>query len=318
MFAIAVESSHHIGMGHFYRMLHFVSLLKDMGESYLFCINNNYKIQTILSELNEPFQVVNFEDSMSNWESKFIKTHEINYWINDRLESNITHFKNIKENNIALISFDDIGEGAIISDLNIVTLPSMQQFPHFGNKIIRGLNFFIINPEIDNYKKQRSYNTIRLCVSLGGSDTHGVTIHVLKKLKQLDILADIHIGPSFEHLDALKNELVPGYRLIDSPKSLISVLTQYNLLISGGGITPFEANALGIPCLIIANEPFEIKNAQFLQQLGSSLFLGFHESIDWHTLENYYTLDLKSMSRAGLNNITTQGLTNIYNEIKAL
>lgn len=318
MFAISVESSHKIGMGHFYRMLHFVSLLKQLNVAYFFLINNNAIIIKILTKLNEPFYVVNHLDTESNWESEYIKNFSITHWLNDRLDNNIKHFQNIKKNKIFLISFDDASSEAILSDLNIVTLPSMQQLPHYGNKIIYGIDFFIINPEVDHYKKKRNFDKINICVSLGGADTYGVTLHILRKLKQFRIFSDIHIGPAFQHIKPLKKDLISGYNLIDSPTSLISEIDKYNLLICGGGITPFEANALGIPCLIIANELFEIKNAEYLQHLKSSLFIGHHNSINWDKIKNHQKLDLTTMSQNGLKKISTHGIRNIYNEILQL
>ena len=47
------------------------------------------------------------------------------------------------------------------------------------------------------------------------------------------------------------------------------------------------ANASGLPCIIVANETFEISNGKYLAGLGSSIFAGFHNyiNIDAFTME---------------------------------
>ena len=56
--------------------------------------------------------------------------------------------------------------------------------------------------------------------------------------------------------------------------------SHYDLAITGGGITPFEANAAGLPCVVIANEDFEIPVGLGLEKLGGTVFAGHYSQID--------------------------------------
>lgn len=316
MFAICLEASHKKGMGHLFRMLNFAKYLEQKEQLFIFLINENGKVKEIL-ELNKyQYEIVKLDDISSNWETTLIKKYNFNYWINDRLDTNEKHTKNVIQNNIKLITFDDLGSGAEYCDINICGLFFNKENIK-GKKILRGIDYLILNPEIELYKKKRT-KLKNILVTLGGSDTYGVTIKVIKLLKIYNIKATIHIGPSFEHLETLYKELNSDYQLVKFVPSLVKEFAKYDLAITGGGITPFEANASGLPCLIIANETFEILNAKYLQSLNSSLFLGYHENINKTVFQDIKKIDIQVMSENGFLKINTNAIEKIYEEITHL
>lgn len=312
MFAICVESSHKKGMGHLFRMINFVKILQKKDEQFIFLINDNENSKHVLKKSNILYKTVDLNDFSSSWEMKLIKEYDIKYWINDRLETNIEHTQNILQTKIKLITFDDLGMGAKNSHLNICALFDKSDLE--GHKILKGVDYLILNPEIIKYKKKRE-KLNNILVTLGGSDTYGVTIKVLKILKKNKINATIHIGPSFEHNKELNEEINDEFKVISYVPSLIEEFTKYDLSITGGGITPYEANASGLPCLIIANEIFEIPNAKYLQSIGSSIFLGFHENINESFFNELEKINLSQMSQKGLSTIAVGAIEKIYKEI---
>lgn len=313
MFAICIEASHQKGMGHFFRMLNFAKYLEQKKQNFIFLINENEKTKEILISNGYQYEIVNLLDLDSYWETALIKKYDLKYWINDRLDTNEKHIKNIQKNSIKVINFDDLGSGAKYSDINICGL-FFNQDNLQGKKVFKGVDYLILNPEIDLYKKQRK-SLNHILVTLGGSDTYGVTIKVLKLLKKYNIKATIHIGPSFEHKEELEKELTDDYDVINFIPSLIEEFSKYDLAITGGGITPFEANASGLPCMIIANETFEVPNGEFLSSLGSSLYLGFHENIEESKFKDIEKLNLENMSQNGLLKLNTKAVEKIYKEI---
>jgi len=316
MFAICIEASHSKGMGHLFRMLNFTSYLKKQNEKFIFIINDNSKIEGILKSNNILFEVVNLEDLDSDWENKIIQKYGILYWINDRLDTKEKHVKNIKNNNVKLITLDDLGTGAKYSDINICGL-FFKKDNLEGCKILKGVEYLILNDEIDKYKKRRD-NIDNILVTLGGSDTYGVTIKVLKLLKKYKIKATIHVGISFDHFKELEKELTTDYKVITYVPSFIEEFSKYDLAITGGGVTPFEANASGLPCLIVANELFEVQNGEFLDDIGTSKFLGYYKNIDESLFSSIDSLDINTMSKNGMKTLNTQAVEKIYKEIKIL
>ena len=153
----------------------------------------------------------------------------------------------------------------------------------------------------------------KIIVTLGGSDTYGVTIKVVEILKKLSKSATIITGPSFLHGKELENITDGRFIIKKTVPSLIEEFYNYDIAVTGGGITPFEANATGLPCIIIANEIHEIQTSEYLQKLGSSIFAGYHENFDIELFSQDF--DIMKMSKIGSETIKTNGVKNIFEEI---
>jgi spore coat polysaccharide biosynthesis predicted glycosyltransferase SpsG len=184
-----------------------------------------------------------------------------------------------------------------------------------GRRVLCGTEYLALNPAIGRFKRLRK-TADRLLISLGGSDTHGVTLKVVELVKKRRQSATVVIGPAFAHREELEKTIPNAYLLKSSVPSLIQEFSLHDIAITGGGVTPFEANASGLPCIIIASEWFEVPIAQHLQRVGSSVFACHWNELDESLLDR--ELDIEKMSQAGMNHISTNGLENIYKEIRAL
>src|SRR5947208_31595 len=120
-----------------------------------------------------------------------------------------------------------------------------------------------------------------LVVSMGGSDTYGVTVDVARALKQRGTGATVILGPGFAHDEALAAVKHEGLVLKRNVPSLAEEFFHHDLAITAGGLTPCEANAAGLPCIIIATESWEARTGQELEQLGGSRFAGSRGAIDF-------------------------------------
>ncbi len=314
IFGLCVESSHKRGMGHLFRMLNLAEAIKSKNARQVILINNDAGSIALLEERKASFETVKLGDLSSDWETAAINKYRINTWINDRLDTDIRHSKNVKKNGIKLVSFDDRGSGADMADVNFGSLPNNFGYKLAGKKVFAGLEYLVLNKEIDRFKRERS-GMKKMLICLGGSDTYGVTVKVVGILKKMKISADIVTGPCFRHMEELKKEAGGDYPINKSPVSLVGEFFGYDLAVTGGGITPFEANASGLPCIIIANEKHEIDNGVFLEKFGSSVFAGYHTNIDGRIFEK--KLDISMMSKKGLD-IGTGGIDNVYGIINSL
>lgn len=306
MIGICIESSHQKGMGHLFRALNFARFLEEKREPYIVFVNNNEIAIRILKEKKIPFDITDYYD-----EIKLIQQYNIDIWVNDRLNTKLEHARNVISQNCKLANFDDLGEGAKLADLNFSPLHTKT----FSKKNFNTLDYLILNKEIDKYKKHRtSYN--KMIVTLGGSDTYGVTIKIVGLLKAINKKITILIGPSFKHINELNKIVDKNFTVKQNVPSLMKEFSYYDLAITGGGITPFEANASGLPCIIIANESWEIDNAKILEKLGSSVYAGHHTNISTETFLNIDKCE--KMSTLGLQNLNTNAIDKIYYEIKQL
>lgn len=315
MFAICVEASHQKGLGHLFRCLNVIDFLKSKNEDSIVFINDDPAACAILESRNIPFEIVELSNFNSGWEVTLAEKYGVHVWINDRLDTDIRHAKKVTEKDIKLITLDDRGSGAELSDINFGCMPVNYNYELKGQKVFKGVEWLILNKEIERFKRKRTALG-KILVSLGGSDTYGATVKVVRILKELDKNAAIITGPSFEHTAELENEIDDRFMVKKNVPSLIEEFYEYDLAITGGGITPFEANASGLPCIIVANEHHEVENARFMDSLGSSVFAGHHEDLNIDVFSR--ELDIESMSRLGMAKLRTDAVENIYGEISRI
>ena len=315
MFALCVESSHARGMGHFYRALNLAEGLTAAAISFKFYLNDHAPSLQILCERGLPHQVVNLEDLSGNWEVQLIRHDGISLWVNDRLDTDAWHAQKIKAAGVPLVTLDDRGTGAALANLHIAALAFDAHERLCGDKVLNGADYLILNPQISNFMSLRKQLS-SILVTLGGSDTYGVTVKVVQLLKEMNLAATIVVGPAFMHMDKLNEILTGGFALKCAVPSLIEEFHHHDLAITGGGITPFEANASGLPCVVIANELFEIPVGKELQRLGGSLFAGHYESMSLPLFRA--GLPLEKMSQAGMRNIGLQGTQRVIGALLEL
>ncbi len=132
-------------------------------------------------------------------------------------------------------------------------------------------------------RSRRAATPSEILVTLGGSDTYGMTPRVLSALGGMQIppAACVSLGPNFNHREALNSALAkyPGrVRIYDNPSSLVRLIAKAEIIVCGGGVTLFEAAALGVPALAIANEPHEVPTVQWFEEKGFCICLGFREN----------------------------------------
>lgn len=259
-------------MGHLYRALNLAAGLAAAEIPYKFYLNDHAPSLQILKHRGVPHQAVNLEDLSSNWEASLIRQDGITLWVNDRLDTDLRHAQIIRANAIPLVTFDDCGTGAALANLHIAALASNLQEPLAGKKLLTGLDYLILNPQISHNMRLRQ-KLSSILVTMGGSDTYGVTIKVVQMLTAMNLKATIVLGPAFMHADGLYAVLTENFTVKYAVPSLIAEFYRHDLAITGGGVTPFEANASGLPCVVIANELHEIPSASPCRNLAGRYLL---------------------------------------------
>ncbi|MDE7417802.1 MAG: hypothetical protein K2N44_16110 [Lachnospiraceae bacterium] len=312
MYALCLESSHQRGMGHLFRGIQLYHYIVDQkGESAVIFINQNLPAIDILKKEGIPYEEVCFKDILSDWESKLIQKYEIDIWLNDKYQTKRELFLNVKKNKgVLLAAIDEEGGHDELLDVHFVGMVFQKDFCPEGKYIFRGMDYIVLNEDIRKYQyvRQKVNNVI---VSMGGSDTYGVTVKVLRILNKKKIQADVVVGPSFQHMDELQKIVTVENHVFQNVPSLIKKFSEYDMAITGGGVTCLEAAASGIPCIIVANELFEIDTAVYMENLGAAVFAGYHMQIIEERFD-IAKMNIKVMSRAGLRRVPLCGAQNIY------
>lgn len=309
MFALCIESSHARGLGHLYRSLTLASALRARGKALRFLINDHPFSVDLIRRHGYGVDVVDL-GSDNGWELDWLCVHpEVRTWINDRLDTTEAHARRLKAAGMRLITFDDRGRGAALVDLHIAALAFEDASVLQGRKVLHGVDYLMLDPALARLRRLRS-SLKSVLVTMGGSDTWGVTPRVMEALLQRGYAATVVLGPAFAHsdaVDALLARLPDGAFTVHrgGVPSLAEEMARHDLAITGGGMTPFQANAVGLPCIVVANEVFEVPVGRMLERLGGSVFAGFHEDMDLSVLDR--PLPMTVMSQAGMDAIDLRG-----------
>lgn len=320
-YLICIEASHQRGMGHLFRGLHLAQALLGAGHQVLFAINRDACSLAILEKHYFPYEVIDSYNE-EGWEKRIIRDHAPDWWINDRLNTSVAHARAIRSTGCALATFDDHGEGASLAAYNFLAMDLCPErvFPN-GRY---GPDYIILNQEIDSYKEKRIYRNgyEMIVVTFGGSDTYGVTPRVVRLLGTVNRDVAIHIvaGPNFRNHDELTDAVHESGRpfiIHNQVADLVAMLAEADLVICAGGITLFEAAALGVPALTVANEPHEVQVVEWFARHGFSVNAGFHQD-DFsvalsRNLERLLTDNdlLRQMGKRGPELVDNKGLSRI-------
>lgn len=304
MFLFCIEASHKMGMGHLFRALNLYMALQNKDyKSIVVLLGSDSASQKWLASASVPFTTVEVTEN-SNWELRLIAKYRPKVWVNDRLKTDIKHAERIKKAGLKLVTFDDYGSGASLADLHVAALSGIWGQLPAGKKVLTGPEYLAMPLEINKLRRLASVGS-RWVVTLGGSDTHGVTISVVRWLNARSKPATILLGPAFAHEKALSLLDTSALTVKRRVPSLLKELASHDLAITGGGLTAFEAAAIGVPTAVIANEPWEVAHAKYLQGIGCSVFVGTHNQINLSFLDN--EMDLMSMSSAALRAFPAEG-----------
>ncbi len=317
MFILCVKSSHATGMGHLFRMINLYGVLRQNGtDAVIILLGEHSPSGAWLKEANIPFEAVPGQDSgPAGWETMIASRYEARVWVNDRLHTDAVHGARIKALGLHLVTFDDSGTGAPLADIHVAALAGIRGEAPQGSKVLTGLEYLILAPEIASYRRQRS-RCGSWVVNLGGSDTYGATVKVAKWLSTRQQPATLILGPGFNHDDELAGVLTEGITVKRSVPSLPAEFAAHDLAITGGGLTAFEAAAAGLPTITVANEPWEAAHCRHLELIGCSLFAGSHNEMDLSLLNT--PPDIGKMSRAALHGVDTNGAQRVYRELMLL
>jgi spore coat polysaccharide biosynthesis predicted glycosyltransferase SpsG len=325
--AISIEASHERGMGHCYRGLHLATALRGEGDDVFFIVNDDERSKEILRQAGFRAEVVSSYTDDMDWENEIIRMHHPDWWINDRLATTAKHAQKIVAAGMNLATFDDHGEGAKYARYNFLAMdpcPGAEE-----PNALYGAEYIVLNPEIEKYRN-RIYalnDPFKVLVTLGGSDTYGLTPKVVRSLKRVpnDLNIGVAVGPHFRNqteLNVAITGMPPSLRVHRSVSDLISLMTATDIVICGGGVTLFEAAALGIPALTIANEAHEIHVAQWFERNGFGFYTGFRNDYEESRLLTKLTelvasrALLSEMSTIGKRLVDLDGLQRIVNKIK--
>jgi spore coat polysaccharide biosynthesis predicted glycosyltransferase SpsG len=315
VFALCVEASPARGMGHLFRALALAEALDTLGARSLICVNDDDRAAAVLRDRGLAWRTVPLANPALDWEGALIKSQGVRVWVDDRLDTDARHARRVLDTDARLATFDDRGSGAALADLNVVAVPLTDGERVAGRRVLSGLQFLVLDAAVQRWRRVRQ-RCESVVVSMGGSDTYGVTVDVVRALRARGRAATVVLGPGFQHDTALTKVIGDGIQVKRSIPSLAEEFAHHDLAVTAGGITPFEANAAGLPCIVIATETWEVRSGEVLADLGGCIYAGWRDEIDFATLDA--PLPIETMSRAALAGVPADGAARVAAELLRL
>lgn len=304
-------------MGHLYRSMTLAHALVRMGEDVHFLINAHEPSVQILKSRGYAYTTVNLAPEAGGWEGEAAQRLRASVWINDRLDTTASHVRCVKASGLPLVTFDDRGSGAVQSDLNVAALVFDPEEVTClkGQRVLTGVDHLVLNPAIARFRRAR-VQISSVLVTLGGADTYGATVKVVRLIRDQPWKVTVVLGPAFVHHEKLTEVLPAHFDVRLGVACLAEEMSRHDLAITGGGITPFEANAAGLPCIVVANEPFEVEVGKVLQRMGGCRFAGHHTMINPLVLQS--PLDIAGMSALAMSSVRLEGVNRVAIEVRKL
>lgn len=311
MFVICIKTSHETGMGHLFRMINLSKFLKGRQKEFIFILlGEHVPSEAFLKKESINYKIV--DQNEPEWEKTVVQHYQPTVWINDRMDTSEAHSLILMALGCKIVTFDDNGSGAKYTHLNISALAIARKEEPEGLNVLIGLDYLLLSDEINYYLRLRR-TANNWVVNFGGSDTYGVTVKAVEWLVKKKRTATVILGPGFLHHKILETVMGNNITIKQSVPSLIAEFSNYDVAITGGGLTAFEAAAAGLPTVTVANELHEIGHCEYLQNLGCSIYAGYHNQVNFDVIEKIN--NIQEMSQAGIDNVTTKGINNICKEI---
>jgi len=271
------DGSQKIGMGHIYRSLNLANELKNKNK-ILFLTREklSYKI------FNKKYKTFFVKKENRDKENVLIKKINPDLIIIDKLKERNETLKNISKicKNILLI---DYIKKNVQKDFHGITM--LYPDTGFSTQKNNNLKYAIINR---NFSKNRiskiNQNVKKIIILQGGSDTHCFTPKIIDSFNKVDVNFQITVvlGGSFNCWKKLNTSIKNSnqkIKILNDVSTLSSIFKKFDLAVTAGGMTLLELACVGLPCLIICGEKFEVETANLLEKNNFGKNLGFGEKL---------------------------------------
>lgn len=194
----------------------------------------------------------------------------------------------------SIIHFDDFGDGGKIADLVFQTLYADTSEPVPDHYVV-GTESFMADEGTDALKnlglrKKRSDTLPHLVISFGEEDEGNLSYRALRHMIQLQIplKVTVLVGERYQHDISELRMMALGRRnthIQQPPYDFASVMATADVVLCASGYTPYEIAVMGIPCIVLAQNDFELGLA-FPKEKHGFIHLGLGRKVKQSSLLN--------------------------------
>jgi CMP-N-acetylneuraminic acid synthetase/spore coat polysaccharide biosynthesis predicted glycosyltransferase SpsG len=236
---------------------------KKSQMAYDIITNNNYKC--ILTD--------DYLETINNYNPDLI--------VNDILDTNKEYILSLKNKNIKVVNFEDVGDGSLYADLVFNAL--FKQKESDPKHYFTGEKYFCLRNEFiytDSKIIKKDVNNI--LITFGGTDENNLTEKILKILSSdfLNIKIDVVLGIGYdkhETLEIFKN--LKNITIFSDVKNISDFIYNADLIITASGRTVYEIASIGTPAIVIAQNERELTHP-FASENNGFINLGLGITLD--------------------------------------
>lgn len=343
--AIRLNAGPEIGYGHLRRGMILAGALQRRGVQVIFvCPEKSPAAERLQRDgfMVQEFPSRSMDGSGSEIEERVADHDEIQTILSlacelvilDIQDTRHTYAASLKEAGMRVVNFDDLGDGRYVADLVVdanlspKTNPKKMETP---TRYLLGPRYAVLPSGIRRFSDR--FRSVRrrfkkVVVSCGGTDPAGATVAAVAGLANLDpqIEVDVILGGGFSSRHRFDEALTASprqFKIHQDVPDLIPFLREADLGVVSGGITLFEAAAVGLPCLVISQNKHQLMNTRPFEEAGGVISLGLASNVvpeEMHhaVLETADPLRRAKMRRVLMELVDGRGLGRVVREIERL
>jgi len=282
---IVVTGNKTVGLGHVYNTLLIANDILNHRITFLVDKESSLAYEKIASK-NYDVYIQEKSDIIDD-----IKELNPDVVINDRLDTSLEYIESLKDLNLKVINFEDLGEGATRADMVVNAIyPEKQVLPkhYFGHE------YFILRDEFIYAQQKASVNkeVKNILITFGGVDPNNYTQKVLHSIynycQEHEININVITGFGYEKYDTL--EEFPKINLCKNVTNISHYMYEADLVFTSAGRTTYEVASIATPTIVMAQNDREMTHFFASSEYGFlNLGLGYNLS-DEEILEHFSKL----------------------------
>lgn len=251
-----VIGSVELGMGHIYHSLALAHEIMD--HEIIFVCDNQYKI-AVDAIASMDYRVISTENTL-----KTIIELSPDLVINDILNTQAEFILPLKQHNIKIVNFEDLGEGSKYADLVFNELYDLPQCE--GENYHWGHQYLALRDEFYEAAPHSFIEEVHeILITFGGTDQNNLTLLTLKGIidlcKNNNIKINIVCGSGYMYRELLETYLhsheYKNFELIFSSGIISKLMEKTQIAISSNGRTVYELADMNIPSIIVSHHERE-------------------------------------------------------------
>lgn len=268
-----VTGNDNVGLGHVYNTLLIANDI--LNHNITFLVDKDSKLA--LEKINSKNYNVKIQTKSNIIEDIMELSPDI--VINDCLDTDYKYVKKLKELNISIINFEDLGEGSKLADLvvNAIYPEKMYMKNHYY-----GPDYFILRDEFLYCSQKNEVGPVKnILLTFGGVDPNNYTKKVLESIysycDELGISINVITGFGYKKDDTLKD--FKNINLLSNVTNISKYMLDADLIFTSAGRTTYEIASLGTPAIVLAQNEREMTHFFASSQFGfTNLGLGYNIS----------------------------------------